>query len=167
MLVFQGPLALALRPTLTTLDESVKFKMALNFFFLTVLYRQSNEQFSLFRQRWEETIININDCSPTIAIYIGDFNAGNSEWWIGDSTNLQGTELAELTAQYSLNQVINGSTHILLNSASCIDLIFTTETNFVTDSGVLPSLFPRFHHQLNFVKVSFTTFFPPAYERRI
>ena len=51
MLVFQGPLALALRPTLTTLDESVKFKMALNFFFLTVLYRQSNEQFSLFRKR--------------------------------------------------------------------------------------------------------------------
>ena len=120
---------------------------------------QSIVQFSLFRQRWEETIININHCSPTIAIYIGDFNARNSEWWNGDSTNLQGTELAELAAQYSLNQIIDGPTHILPNSASCIDLIFTTETNFVTDSGVLPSLFPRCHHQLIFAKVSFTTFF--------
>ena len=51
-------------------------------FFLSVLHHspsQSNEQFSLLRQRWEETIININDCPPTIAIYIWDFNARNSE----------------------------------------------------------------------------------------
>ena len=97
---------------------------------------QSIVQFSLFRQGWEETIININHCSPTIAIYIGDFNARNSEWWNGDSTNLQGTELAELAAQYRLNQIIDGPTHILPNS--CIDLILTTETNFATDSGVFP-----------------------------
>ena len=74
----------------------MKFKMALNVF-LTVLHcspSQSIEQFSLFKQRWEETIININDFSPTIAMYIGDFNARNSEWWNGDSSNLQGTELA-------------------------------------------------------------------------
>ena len=51
-------------------------------------------------------------------------------------------------------QVIDGLTHILPNSTS-----FTTETNFVTDSGVIPSLFPRWHHQLIFAKVTFTT--PP------
>ena len=66
-----------------------------------------------------------------------------------------------------MNQIIEGPTHILPNSASCIDLIFTTETIFVTDSGVLPSLFPRCYRQLIFAKVNFTTFFPPAYERRI
>ena len=163
---------LALRPDLTTLDECLvcEIQYGSKRFFLTVLYRsrsQSNEQFSLFRQRWEETIININDCSPTIAIYIRDFNARNSEWCNGDSTNLQGTELTELAAQYNLNQITDGPTHILPNSASCIDLIFTTETNFVTDLGVLPSLFPRCHHKLIFVKLSFTTFFPPAYEQRI
>ena len=171
-LCFKDHLPLALRPNLTTLDECLvcEIQNGSKRFFLTVLYRspsQSNEQFSLFRQRWEETIININDCSPTIAIYIGDFNARNSEWWNGDSTNLQGTELAELAAQYSLNQIIDGPTHILPNSASCIDLIFTTETSFVNDPGVLPSLFPRCHHQLIFAKVSFTTFFPPVYRRRI
>ena len=96
-----------------------------------------------------QTIININDYSPTIAIYIGGFNTRNSEWWDGDSTNLQGTELAELATQFSLNQVIHGATHILPNSASCIDLIFTTETN----SGVLPSVFPRCHYQSIFDKL--------------
>ena len=128
---------------------------------------QSIEQFSLFRQQWEETITIIKDCPPTIGIYIGDFIARNPEWWNDDSNNLQGTELVELAAQYSLNQIVDGPTHILPNSACCIDLIFTIETNFVTDSGVLPSLFPRFHHQLIFAKVSFTSFFPPAYGRRI
>ena len=42
-------------------------------------------------------------------MYIGDFNARNSEWWNSDFTNLQqGTKLSELAAQYSLNQVIDG-----------------------------------------------------------
>ena len=126
----------------------MKFKMGSKRFFITVLYRspsQSIEQFSLCKQRFDETIINIYDCSPTTAIYTGDCNARNSEWKNGDFTNLQGTELAELAAQYNLNQVIDGPTHILRNFASCIDLIFTTETNFDTNSGVLPSLFPRCH----------------------
>ena len=161
---FKNHLPLALKFLVCEIQNGSKH------FFLTVLYRspsQSIEQFSLFRQPWEEIIININDCSPTIAIYIGNFNARNSEWWNGDSNNLHDTELAELAAQYSLTQMIDGSSHILPNSASCIDLIFTTETNFVTDSGVLPSLFPRCHHQLIFAKVSFTTFFPSSYEQRI
>ena len=85
----------------------------------------------------------------------------------GDSTHLQSIELAELAAQYNLNQIIDRTTHVLPNSATCIDLIFTTETNFVIDSGVLPSVFPRCHHQLIFAKVSFTTIFSPVYRRRI
>ena len=100
-------------------------------------------------------------------MYIGDFNARNSVWWNGDSTNLQSTELVELAAQYILNQFIDGPTHILPKYASCIDLISTTGTNFVTDSGVFPSLVPRYHLQLIFANLSFTTFFPPAYKQRI
>ena len=66
-----------------------------------------------------------------------------------------------------MNHVIDGPTHILPHSASCIDLIITTETSFVTDSGVLLSLFPSCHHQLIFAKVSFTTFFLPAFKQSI
>ena len=71
------------------------------------------------------------------------------------------------SCRYSLNHVIDGPTHILPHSASCIDLIITTETSFVTDSGVLLSLFSSCHHQLIFTKVSFTTFFPPAFKQSI
>ena len=126
---FKDHLLLAIRPNLTTLDECLVCEIQNNskHFFITVLYHspsQSIEQFSLFKQRWEETIININDCSPTILMYIGDFNAKNLEWWNGDSTNLQVTKLAELVAQYNLSLVIDGPTHIFPNSASCVDLIF-------------------------------------------
>ena len=100
-------------------------------------------------------------------MYIIDFNARNTVWWNGDFTNLQGTELAELAAHYSLNQIIDGYIHILSNSASCNDSIFTMEANFNIDLGVLSSLFPSCHHQLNFAKISFTTFFPPACGQRI
>ena len=83
-LYFKDHLPLVIRPNLTALDECFVCEIQNGFkrFIITVLYRspsQSIEQFSLFKQRWEETIININDCSPTIAMYIGDFNARNSE----------------------------------------------------------------------------------------
>ena len=98
---------LVIRPNLTALDEFLvcEIQNGSKPFFITVLYRfpsQSIEQFSLFKQRWEETIININGCCPTIAMYIGNFNARISGWWNGDSTNLQGTELAELTLRLVL-----------------------------------------------------------------
>ena len=133
---FKDHSPLALRPNLTALDECLvcEIQNGSKRFFLRVLHlspSQSIEQFSLFKQRWEETIINTNDCSPTIAMYIVVFNARNSEWWNGDSTNLQCTELSKLAAKYNLNQIIESPTRILPNSASCIELIFTIETNLL------------------------------------
>ena len=143
---FKDHLSLALRPDLTTLDECLvcEIQNGSKRFFLRVLYlspSQSIEQFSLLRQRWEQTIINTNDFSPTIAIYIVVFNARNSEWWNGDSTNQQCTELAELAAKYNLNQIIDSPTHILPNSASCIELIFTIETNLLHSREFFPRFF--------------------------
>ena len=135
-LYFKDHLPLVIRSNLTALYECLvcEIQNGSKRFFITVLYcspSQSIEQFSLFKQRWEERIININDCTATIAMYIGDFNAENLKWWNGNSTNLQGTKLAELAVQYSLNHVIDGAIHIFPKSKSFIDLIFTTETNFV------------------------------------
>ena len=81
---FKDYLPLVIRPNLTALDECVVCKIQNDSkrFFIIILYHslsQSIEQFSLFKQRWEEIIININDCFPTIAIYIDDFNARYSE----------------------------------------------------------------------------------------
>ena len=69
--------------------------------------------------------------------------------------------------QNGMRQIIDEPTHLLPNSASCIDLIFASATGYIVDQGVLPSLFPTCHHQLIFVKIDFKVIFPPPYQRRI
>ena len=56
---------------------------------------------------------------------------------------------------------------ILPNSASCIDLLFTSQSNLVTESGVHASLSPRCHHQIIFAEINFKVYLPPPYERLI
>ena len=110
--------------------------------------------------------MNISDCAPTATIFLGDFNAKNSEWWSGDTSDLAGIELLNLANQHGLRQLIDKPTHILPNSSSCIDLIFSAENN-VLESGVLSSLHPRCHHQIPYCKINFRIPFPPSYKRKI
>ena len=118
-----------------------------------------------FKKGWEQAIININNNNPYITIFIGDFNARNRNWWEGDIDNIPGLDLDELSSHYGLTQLINSPTHILPNSASCIDLIFTSEPNLITKSGIHASLFERCHHQIIYTKINFKIHFPPPYER--
>ena len=169
---YRDHLSLVGRPELTSLSECVvcEVKSGVNKCFLCLCYRspsQNSEQFDTFKLKWEETVININQCSPTLSIYIGDFNARNSDWWTGDTTDTEGRDLGDLAEQYSLFQVIDKPTHILPNSSTCIDLIFTSVKNLTLESGVLPSLYPRCHHQVTFAKVNFKISFPQAYKRKI
>ena len=169
---FKDGLSLLKRSDLTSLEESLvcEVKTGSKKLFICHLYRspsQNSDKFTLFKQKWEQTLININACSPTISLFLGDFNARNSEWWTGDITNTQGKDIGDLSAQYGLHQLIDEPTHILPESSSCIDLIFSSSEALIMDSGVLPSLYPRCHHQVPFVKVNFKIKFPPAYQRKI
>ena len=65
-----------------------------------------------------------------------------------------------------MNQLIQEPTHIL-NSSSCIDLIFTSQPNLVMESGIHSSLHSNCHHQIVFAKFSLSIFHPPPYERII
>ena len=135
--------------------------------FITALYRspsQSIEEFNNFKINLEQTIVNINNGNPYISIFLGDFNARNTNWWEGDTDNCHGLDLDEITSHYGLEQIINSPTHIPPNSASCIDLLFTSQSNLVTESGVHASLSPRCHHQIIFAKINFKVYFPPSYE---
>ena len=58
---------------------------------------------------------------------IGDFNAKSKDWCSSDITSFEGSELDFLTSQFGLSQIIKEPTHILDNSRSCIDLIFTSQ----------------------------------------
>ena len=78
-------------------------------------------------------------------------------------TQPQGKVIENISSQFALHQVINEPTHIFESSSSCIDLIFTLQSNLITESGFHPSLHPNFHHQIIFVKVNRDIVFPPPY----
>ena len=79
---------------------------------------------------------------------ISDFNAKSCNWYNHDKTNFEGGTTESITSQFGLHQLINEPTHLLQNSSSCIDLIFTSQPNIVVESGVYPSLHPNCHHQI-------------------
>ena len=171
-LYFKSHLPLVRKPELTSLDECLtcELKSGANTLIFCLIYRspsQDSDSFESFKVKWEETIQNIQDCSPTTSIFIGDFNVRNSDWWVNDITNSKGQDISEIASQYNLHQIIDKPTHILPGSSSCIDLIFTSSEDFVSESGVLPTLHSRCHHQLVYAKFNFKIPLPPAYKRRI
>ena len=98
---------------------------------------------------------------------IGDFNAKSKNWYSQDKTSFEGKTIESITSQFGLYQLINEPTHLLENSSSCIDLIFTSQPNLVVESGVHPSLHPNCHHQIVFAKFNLMISYPPPYSRDV
>ena len=71
-----------------------------------------------------------------------------------DTATAEGAQLVYLTSLHGMKQVITEATHILKNSCSCIDLIFSTQPNLITDSGVHPTLHSKCHHQIIYSKLN-------------
>ena len=91
----------------------------------------------------------------------------SSNWYKYDATTYEGSKIDAIMSQFSLKQLIQEPTHILNDSLSCIDLIFTSQPDLVMESGVHSSLHQNCHHQLIYVKVNLKVFYPPLYEREI
>ena len=98
---------------------------------------------------------------------IGDFNAKSCNWYSHDKTSFKGSTIESITSQFGLHQLINEPIHLLQNSSSCIDLIFTSQPNIVVESGVHPSLHPNCHHQIIFAKFNLKIYYPPPYLREV
>ena len=64
--------------------------------------------------------------NPFLLTAIGDFNAKSSNWYNKDKVNFEGNRTENVTSQFGLHQIINEPMHILPNSSSCINLIFTS-----------------------------------------
>ena len=62
---------------------------------------------------------------------MGDFNARLSNWRKYDVSKNDGIQIDFTTSTHGLEQLINEPTHILSNSSSCTDLIFTNQLNLV------------------------------------
>ena len=72
-----------------------------------------------------------------------------------------------VAAQFGFRQIIKEPKHMSNTSSSCINLIFTSQPNLITDFGVHSSLHPNCHHQTVFAKLELHIVYPPSYLRKI
>ena len=82
-----------------------------------------------------------------------------------DSTDTERSKIDILTPTFGFHQIINEASLFLNNSSSCIDLIFTSQPNLVTESGVHYSLHANCHHQIIYAKFNLNVIHPPPCER--
>ena len=71
-----------------------------------------------------------------------------------------------MDSTHDFHQLISEKTHILRNSLSRIDFIFTDQPCLVVDSGVHPTLHENCHHQ-TYYKLNLKIVHPPPYERLV
>ena len=157
---------------INSLNECIVFDIKLGdkICSFAVLYRppsQSTDEFESFSKNLELTLDRVMQNTPYMMVLLGDFNAKCTNWYKHDKTNFEGIAIENISSQSGLYHVINEPTHILENSSSCIDLIFTSEPNLITESGVRPSLHPNCHHQVIYPKFNLKVQYPPPYEREV
>ena len=138
--------------------------------YVAVVYRspsQSVNEFDDFLLNYEKFLNHISQLKSSFLVTLGDFNARSRSWWCEDITSRKGAQLESLTISCVLHQLISDQTHLLPNSSSCTDLIFTDQPNLVADSGVHPSLHPYYYHQITFSRYNLNVQYPSDYERLV
>ena len=81
-------------------------------------------------------------------------------------TSQEHTHIESLATMHGL-QLISDPTHLLPNSSSCIDLIFTDQSNLAIVSGVHRSFHVKCHHQIIRCKFNLMIVYHPPYERLV
>ena len=92
---------------------------------------------------------------------LGNCDAKSSTWCKNDITTTEGKAVENISSQFGLHQVMRQ--HILESPFSCIDLIFTSQLNLITESVVHPSLHPNSHYQIIFAKFNQEIQYQPPY----
>ena len=118
------------RPDLVTLPECIVFEIQLNRkkYFYAVIYRspsQGLEEFDSFTRNFELMISKMHAENPFCVIITGDFNCRSTQWWEYDNENNEGRLLESISSDNGLQQLISEPTHLMGDSKSCIDLIFS------------------------------------------
>ena len=88
-----------------------------------------------------------------------------SDWYNKDKTSFEGNTIKNVNLQLGLHKIINEPTHILENSLSCIELIFTSQPKMVIESDVHSSLHSICHHQIIYAKFNLKICYPPPFLR--
>ena len=128
---------------------------------------QTQDEFEEFCNDLNLLLSNVNDANATLSVITGDFNAKSSRWWRLDKDNAAGREINSLACACGYSQLINKPIHITKETSSCIDLIFATSLNLITEIGVELSIFEKCHHNLIHGIIDFKVPFPPSYLREV
>ena len=144
---------------LNNLNESIvlKFAFKIKKSYMISLYKspiQTHDEFDNFLLSLEQFIFDIIARNPFFVLVTGNFDGRAPKCWRNDMTTIDGTKVDLITTSYGFSQIISDPIHILPNSSSCIDLIFTNQPNLVINSGVQPSLHLNYHHQIVFSKLN-------------
>ena len=75
---------------------------------------------------------------------LGDFNGKSSNWYKHNKT-CDRAKLEGLASHFTLQQIINESTHTLAESSYCADLIFTSNQGTAIDYRMHPFLYSNCH----------------------
>ena len=145
---------------ISNLDECINFEVSIankicRFIHLYRSPSQKQDEFQEFKSNLEINLDVLSANNPFLIVIIGDFNAKSSNWYLNDVTRFEGLKIEFLASQFAMSQVINEPTHILDNSKSCIDLIFTSQTNMIRNSGVHSNC----HHQIIYAKFDLKLFY--------
>ena len=154
------------------LQECINFEIIIkgklcNFITLYRSPNQSQDDFEPFVNNFESNLDSVMVNNPFLTVVLGDFNAKSSLWYNSDITTYEGSKIDDVTSQFGLQQIIKEPTHIIGNSSSCIDLIFTIQPNLIMESGVHSSLHSNCHHHRAFAKFNQKIHYPSPYEREI
>ena len=126
---------------------------------------QATVEIDEFLSNFEKLLNFVKQLQPSFTIILGDFNVRSKSRWPDDITSRQGIDIDSLTTVYGLQQIISESTHLLPNSLSFTDPIFTDQHNLAV--GAHPSLHPNCHHHIIYCKVNLIIEYLPPYERSV
>ena len=144
------------KPELTNLTETLvlQVKVGNKKCFFTCIYRNPSHDNNLqgtvdeFGDNLHNILDNIKGKNPYINIIIGDMNAKNTNWW-GGFSDYPGEVISDITASHGLHQIITQPIHFYPGkNPSCIDLVFCSQPNMISESGDMPSLAPQCHHDI-------------------
>ena len=125
---------------------------------------KSSIEFKSFLSCFEDMLSSVLFSKSEFTVTLGDFNVRSSSWWWNDITDPNGVLNDSLTTTHGFKRLISDATHILPQSLSGIDLIFTDQPNYVLDCGTYPSLNQNCHHQITFCNLNLNVEYPPPYQ---
>ena len=138
--------------------------------YVGVVYRSPSQnifEFENFLSKFEKVLSDTTCYNSFYTLILGDFNARSSAWWTRDKTTIEETQHESFTSVYGFHQLMSQPNHLLPQTSSCIDLIFTVHPNLIVDRGFHPSLHSNCRHQITYCKINPNIEYPPPYERLV